>query len=421
MAQFCVPFLVVNYGSEMIFILEQRLAAQSVRGEKSAKVLQDVSNALFSNSFVAELVRPQLLYSHATTREIFDRLAHSSIMRLSENSMDKLYDLMTMGCKYQLVACRVPRDLVRATAMHLDAVRTSVKAPEDGNTSVDATAAAIRELSTLLSDGQLADVRHSLLNFFHGKRVRISLLMQEQLQNKDGTFVLPRGPVPPQDQTCLTIPVGTIQYYDATGVSVARTETIAKHPDLGIEQRPVTETRLGRNLYTVDRKKTAPSAAAPTTAVGGPVAAPPAGSPLGSTSKNSSIAIASNSSFLGASPSRPTSNVPRVAPAGKGAFAPAAASNSAAAVSTLANFIVQHAPKETIKIQNLFDEAAPGAGGSSSSGGADTIHIGQMTREAVQRANAELMGVMSGFNHQTAAAAKPAAGDDDLLDLLDNA
>ena len=32
---------------------------------------------------------------------------HSSIMRLSESSMDKLYDLMTMGVKHQLLGCRL--------------------------------------------------------------------------------------------------------------------------------------------------------------------------------------------------------------------------------------------------------------------------------------------------------------------------
>jgi len=36
------------------------------------------------------------VYSQRSTRQIFDKLAHSSIMRLSESSMDKLYDLMTM-------------------------------------------------------------------------------------------------------------------------------------------------------------------------------------------------------------------------------------------------------------------------------------------------------------------------------------
>ena len=35
-------------------------------------------------------------------KTMFDKLAHASIMRLNSNSMDKLYDLMTMAVKYQV-------------------------------------------------------------------------------------------------------------------------------------------------------------------------------------------------------------------------------------------------------------------------------------------------------------------------------
>ena len=35
-------------------------------------------------------------------RAMFDKLAHASIMRMNESSMDKLYNLMTMAVKYQV-------------------------------------------------------------------------------------------------------------------------------------------------------------------------------------------------------------------------------------------------------------------------------------------------------------------------------
>ena len=40
-------------------------------------------------------------------------------MRLSESSMEKLYDLMTMGFKYQLVCCSHPGELLTITMNHL--------------------------------------------------------------------------------------------------------------------------------------------------------------------------------------------------------------------------------------------------------------------------------------------------------------
>ena len=61
-----------------------------------------------------------------STRQIFDRLAHSSIMRLNESSMDKLFDLMTMGFKYQLLACSYPEELLHVTLNHLAQLRSKV-------------------------------------------------------------------------------------------------------------------------------------------------------------------------------------------------------------------------------------------------------------------------------------------------------
>lgn len=61
-----------------------------------------------------------------SVRQVFDRLAHSSIMRLNEASMDKLFDLMLMGFKYQLLSCAYPGEMLQVTRNHLDALRGKV-------------------------------------------------------------------------------------------------------------------------------------------------------------------------------------------------------------------------------------------------------------------------------------------------------
>lgn len=89
-----MPFLIFNLGGEMMYILNQRLEAQKIAPEKSKKVLQDVVKHMFDEKFVGELAKPQKIYSDASIREIFDKLAHSSIMRLSTSSMSKVGVLM---------------------------------------------------------------------------------------------------------------------------------------------------------------------------------------------------------------------------------------------------------------------------------------------------------------------------------------
>jgi hypothetical protein len=97
-------------------------------------VVEDLTNALLNDAFVdvsaasrrgprckrapslfaypnppplcQELFKPQPCYSMRSTRQIFDKLAHSSIMKLNKTSMDKLYDLMIMNFKFQVTSLR---------------------------------------------------------------------------------------------------------------------------------------------------------------------------------------------------------------------------------------------------------------------------------------------------------------------------
>lgn len=80
-----MPYAVVNLGCEMLYILDQRLKAQGISTDKAFRVLVDVVNAMFDRAFVdVKLFVPQQAVPLASTRKIFDQVAHCSIMRLSE-------------------------------------------------------------------------------------------------------------------------------------------------------------------------------------------------------------------------------------------------------------------------------------------------------------------------------------------------
>lgn len=113
MAQRTLPILFMNLGGEMMYILDQRLRAQAIHQEKAGKVMNDIVSTMFNRRFIEEIFQKhQPIHSRrvslATTspsqvlKTMFDKLAHASIMRLNANSMDKLYDLMTMAVKYQV-------------------------------------------------------------------------------------------------------------------------------------------------------------------------------------------------------------------------------------------------------------------------------------------------------------------------------
>lgn len=418
MSMFAMPFLVINYGAEMFFILDQRLQAQSVTPERSSKVLLDVVKAMFEPTFIDELLRPQPVYTSAAIKEIFDRLAHSSIMRLSANSMDKLYDLMTMGCKYQYVTLRHPQELIELTLNHLDNIALALSAESESLTEM------VRKLSALLRTltcGTLADTRHELLNFFQGKRVKVSLFLQEGMQNADATLNIPNDkvlhPLPTSEAP------GTIRYFDQG--QVVLTETFA-HPASNLPAAAAAgsydpmnaasrQCTQGKNLYLIERKKkttdgkTEPAAKSATTS---------AAVPAGATAPPPTPATATLAAKVQAKQPKPSAS------STTGSSAACGALNSLA---TLLGGSAAQPSANNFRL-NLFDDPhddeAPEAGTAGLAVRAapvEILQISKVSREEAMKTNSELVRVMNEFGSAAAAAPAAASGGDDLLDLMDSA
>ena len=93
-----LPFVILNLGAEMMYIVDQRLKAQHIPEDRSCRgiyylsvVMVDVIHSLFSDKFIEEMMRPQELFSVISAKKIFEKIAHSSIMRLNAASMAKVY------------------------------------------------------------------------------------------------------------------------------------------------------------------------------------------------------------------------------------------------------------------------------------------------------------------------------------------
>ncbi|XP_064204838.1 protein OSCP1a isoform X2 [Anguilla rostrata] len=260
-----LPLLFINLGGEMLYILDQRLQAQNIAvdkakkadwtGEDRKRVMNDIVTTMFNRKFMEELLKPQEVYSNKALRTVFERLAHSSIMRLNHASMDKLYDLMIMAFKYQVLLCPRPRDLLLVSFNHLDAVKNFVKDVPAIFNQVEETHRLLIEMYVPLSAGEFQLIRQTLLLFFQDLHIRVSLFLKDKVQNSNGRFALPvTGPVP----YGVEVP-GVIRIFGPQGKEVKRTP----FPPVGTYSSAVREgsfdvfgdraTVLGTNMYCVSR------------------------------------------------------------------------------------------------------------------------------------------------------------------------
>jgi len=257
-----MPFLIINLGAEMLYILQQRLRAQSIEETRTKRILGVVLASLLQPSFVEELFRPREAYSVRATRIVFERIAHASVMRLNKQSMDKLFDLMAMGVKLQLLASPDPPSLLVITQTHLSGMR-DIAMGDDGLVALLADATRrCSEIYARMCLGELYGLKQILLRFFQDRDVKVSLFLEENTQRADGVIVLPlAGPVPRGYE----VP-GTVRYFDpVTGKVIGGTQKISGDfpsiflPSLPISEGPVdassTPIKLGANLYLKERKK----------------------------------------------------------------------------------------------------------------------------------------------------------------------
>ncbi|KAF0686613.1 Aste57867_21585 [Aphanomyces stellatus] len=255
-AMLTMPMLLINMGGEMLYVLDQRLKAQNIAGDKSVKVLVDVVKTMYNTKFISELFKPHHMYTNLSTRQIFDRLAHSSIMRLNQSSMDKLYGLMRMGFKYNILACSSADQLVQVTMNHLRSIKEIVPSDEAIVLLEEAILLTANVYGTM-SHGNFLLLKQSLCRFFQDVRIKVSLFLQSEIQNGDGSFVIRAdGPT----ATGGDVP-GTIRYYDKDGgvddqdtIDVASARGAAPFDDKPILQRDPNLCPFGENLYAPNAK-----------------------------------------------------------------------------------------------------------------------------------------------------------------------
>ncbi|KAK1156843.1 protein OSCP1-like isoform X1 [Acipenser oxyrinchus oxyrinchus] len=260
-----LPLLFINLGGEMLYILDQRLRAQNIPADKARKadwtagdrrrVMNDIITTMFNKTFMEELFKPQELYSKKALRTVFDRLAHASIMRLNQASMDKLYDLMTMAFKYQVLLCPRPKDILLVSFNHMDAIKDFIRDSPSIFNQVDEIFRQLIEMYSSLPAGEFQLIRQTLLIFFQDMHIRVSIFLKDKVQNSNGRFVLPTsGPVPYGTQ----IP-GLIRMFNYNGDEVKKSE----FPNGGNYTSPLQEgsfdlyggrvLKLGTNMYSVSR------------------------------------------------------------------------------------------------------------------------------------------------------------------------
>ena len=82
---------------------------------------------MFKEQTVAEMFKHQLPYSISSIKKLFGKVVNtSSSICLDERSIGKLFDLMFMGFRYQVMQCCQPSEFFHVTMKHLEELRKTI-------------------------------------------------------------------------------------------------------------------------------------------------------------------------------------------------------------------------------------------------------------------------------------------------------
>ncbi|XP_035222996.1 protein OSCP1-like isoform X1 [Stegodyphus dumicola] len=238
-----LPIAFLNLAGEMIYVIKQRLEAQNISEDKSSKVIQDIISTMLNDQFIAELFKPQKMYSRSAMQFVFEKLVHSSIMRLNSNSMGKLYDLMLMVFKYQVVNCHCPEEILLVTLNHFDEIKICAKIYPDLMKKTE-------KLHSLLVSNY-KDIPHEdyeclyncIIAFLQDLNIRVSVLMKLGYQLPNGE-IIQRNDVTTRDVKF----VREVSVEDTEGISHGKKQ-MSYFPLHSLAFDGDRGTVLGKNIY----------------------------------------------------------------------------------------------------------------------------------------------------------------------------
>ena len=185
----------------MIYILCSRLKAQSISQEKSIRVIKDIGNLLYNKKFQNDLYIHKKPNKHQEVKSIFESLAHSSIMRLNTTSMNKLFELMLMTLKLQILRTRYPEEIYQIVINHFYGVIEIMKMIDPNDTElIDMLKNAMNNFMNIygkLNPYDYIILKSVILRFLQGKNVKVSIFIQENLQDTSSILYLPMNEISP--------------------------------------------------------------------------------------------------------------------------------------------------------------------------------------------------------------------------------
>lgn len=92
--------------------------------------MNELLSTMLKRQYLNGIFRPGRISPPLVMKDLIESIVHSSIMRLGQDSLDKLYDLMIMAVKYQIITAYDTESLLSLTITHVESWTRLTADPE---------------------------------------------------------------------------------------------------------------------------------------------------------------------------------------------------------------------------------------------------------------------------------------------------
>lgn len=195
--------LVYNLGCEMIYVLHHRLQSLKVDYDKIIKTLIDICRTLFSEKITQKLFEPKPLLGLEYIKSQLFQVCHCSIITLDTTSFTKLYEMILIAIKKQILTSANMHGLYHITTNHLATVSKIIK---DKSILAKVTKDFENIFVGLMSNYDYYIMRCKILNSQNPKNVKVSFYLADKTQSNDGNIVVQ----PPETAGFSIVKLGTV-------------------------------------------------------------------------------------------------------------------------------------------------------------------------------------------------------------------
>lgn len=179
--------LYANLGSEMLYILNNRIKSLDIPEPKRNSILCQIARNLYQgDEYLKMIADSTTLMSLEGLHNLLNKICHKSVITLDPSSFGKMIEMVLMALKKDLLLVKNDFGLRSVSLNHFDGVDRILK----DRTITEPLRKLLEDHFAKMSLLDYAQIKRDILNLLVFKHSKISIYLKDNIQENDAHFVI---------------------------------------------------------------------------------------------------------------------------------------------------------------------------------------------------------------------------------------